>query len=81
VYDAAMGWSAGQPTTKTTDKKDGGQALDLLTIALKADSNKPMHRESCKSQNRLVYTEDFLYKSLQSLGLHPTPNFDEVFVS
>jgi len=41
VNDAAMGWSAGQPATKTADKKDGGQALDLLTIALKTDSNKP----------------------------------------
>jgi len=29
--------------------KDGGQALDLLTIALKTDSDKPMPREFCKS--------------------------------
>jgi hypothetical protein len=39
-----------QSATKTADKnnggqalhKDGGQALDLLIIALKTDSNKPM---------------------------------------
>jgi hypothetical protein len=29
--------------TKMADKKDGGQALDLLTTALKIDCNKPMH--------------------------------------
>ncbi len=51
VNDASMRWSTGQPATITADKnnggqarhKDGGQALDLLTIALKTDCNKPMH--------------------------------------
>ena len=38
------------PSTKTADKNNGGQALDLVTIAPKTDSNKPMHRESCKSK-------------------------------
>jgi len=36
-----MRWSAGQPSRNTAGKKDGGQALDLLTTALKTDSNKP----------------------------------------
>jgi hypothetical protein len=30
-----------QSATKTAGKNNGGQALDLLTIALKTDSNKP----------------------------------------
>jgi hypothetical protein len=29
--------------TQPADKKDGGQALNLLTTALKTDSDKPMH--------------------------------------
>ena len=29
--------------TKTADKNNGGQALNLLAIALKTGSNKPMH--------------------------------------
>ena len=41
MNDAVRKWAAVQPSTKTADKKDGGQALDLLTIILKADSNKP----------------------------------------
>jgi hypothetical protein len=36
------GGQALQSATKTADKNNGGQALDLLTIALKTDSNKPM---------------------------------------
>jgi len=35
------GGQALQSATKTVGKKDGGQALDLLTIAQKNDSNKP----------------------------------------
>jgi hypothetical protein len=58
-----MGWSAGQSTTKTADKNNGGQALDLLTIALKTDSNKPMPRELCKSQNILDYKEVFVHSN------------------
>jgi hypothetical protein len=30
-----------QSATKTADKNNGGQALDLLTIALKTGANKP----------------------------------------
>ena len=37
--------------------KDGGQALDPSTITLKTDSNRPMHREFCKTQNISPYTE------------------------
>jgi len=44
VNDTVMGWSAGQPATKTADKNNGGQALGLLTITLKIDSNKPMRQ-------------------------------------
>jgi len=53
VNDAAMIWSAGQPSTKPAGKPStktagkparGGQALDLLTIAMKTDSNKPMQQ-------------------------------------
>jgi len=43
---------------KTADKKDGGQARQrrvnprsIDNSPLKADSNKPMHREFCKSPN------------------------------
>ena len=43
MNDAAMGWSAGQPSTKMADKKNGGQALDLLTIDLKTDSDELTH--------------------------------------
>jgi len=46
-----------QSATKTAGKKDGGQALDVLTIALKTDSNKPMHRELSKSQNIGLYRD------------------------
>jgi len=41
------------------------QALDLLTIAVKTDSNKPMHWEFCKRQNILDYTEKAGRKSQQ----------------
>jgi hypothetical protein len=43
--------------------KDGGQALDLLTIALKTDSDKPMPREFCKTPKILDYTEIFLHSN------------------
>jgi hypothetical protein len=36
------GGRARHSATKTADKNNGGQALDLLTMALKTDSNKPM---------------------------------------
>jgi len=35
--------------------------LDLVTIAPKTDSNKPMYREFCKSPKILDYTEIFLH--------------------
>jgi len=36
------GGRALQSATKTAGKNNGGQALHLLTIALKSDCNKPM---------------------------------------
>jgi len=61
VNGASMRWPAGQPSrlttgkpsspplrhsaTRTAEKKKGGQALNLLTITLKTDSNKPKKRE------------------------------------
>jgi len=38
------GGRALQSATKTADKNNGGQALDLLTIALKTDSGKTTYR-------------------------------------
>jgi hypothetical protein len=40
-----------------------------------------MQREFCRTQNILDYAEVLVQEDLQSLGLHPTPNFDKVFVS
>ncbi|RLB27870.1 MAG: hypothetical protein DRG66_04700 [Deltaproteobacteria bacterium] len=40
--------------------------LDLLTIALKTGSNKPMHREFCKIQKVLDCTEILLHR--EALG-------------
>jgi hypothetical protein len=37
------GGQALQSATKMADKNNGGQALYLLTIALKNDSNKSIH--------------------------------------
>jgi len=34
---------ADKPTRRTAGKSNGGQALHLLTIALKPNSNRPMH--------------------------------------
>jgi len=57
-------WCGCEMVSRQALYKDGGQALDLLTIALKTDSNKPMHREFYKRQNVLGYTEIFLHSQL-----------------
>jgi len=40
--------------TKTADKNNGGQALDLLTIALKIDSNKAIQEGILKKPKILA---------------------------
>jgi hypothetical protein len=52
-----------QSATKMADNKGGGQALDLLTTALKTDSNIPMHREPCKTPKILDYTAILLHSN------------------
>jgi len=60
------GGQALQSATKTADKNNGGQALDLLTIALKTDSDRsrdsvkqkiygPTQKLFCMSINRAFF--------------------------
>ncbi len=51
------GGQALHSATKTADKKDGGQALDLLTIALKTDSNKPSRLRILETAARIVSSQ------------------------